>query len=38
VARIPYPRPDGIQDVIDTLAESNPRAASFAKQAIRRAN
>jgi hypothetical protein len=28
VAKIPYPRPDGVQAVIDTLAADNPRAAS----------
>jgi ABC-type nitrate/sulfonate/bicarbonate transport system substrate-binding protein len=29
VARIPYPKPEGVQAVIDTVALDNPRAASF---------
>jgi NitT/TauT family transport system substrate-binding protein len=29
VARIPYPKPEGIQAVIDTVALDNPRAANF---------
>jgi ABC-type nitrate/sulfonate/bicarbonate transport system substrate-binding protein len=29
VARIPYPRPEGIQAVIDTVALDNPQAAGF---------
>ncbi|HLH21657.1 MAG TPA: ABC transporter substrate-binding protein [Chloroflexota bacterium] len=28
VARIPYPQPEGVQAVIDTLAQDNPRAAN----------
>ena len=29
VARVPYPKPEGVQAVIDTVALDNPRASTF---------